>query len=103
MKKKSPIANPQQSNPRSHKQTNDNSTTAQQQRLLERLRETPVSTVSARLELDILHPAARVQELREAGHNIVTHWRDVPTINDKMHHVAEYVLLSGKWKKRGVA
>ena len=49
-----------------------------------------INTVEARQNLDVMHPAARIQELREAGNNIVTHRRHV---NDHKK-VAEYVLLS---------
>ncbi len=48
-----------------------------------------INTVDARQKLDIMHPAARIQELREGGNNIVTHRRHV---NDHKK-VAEYVLL----------
>lgn len=68
-------------------------TNDQRQRLLERLRSAPVSTYQARIELDIFHPAARVQELRERGHKIVTEWRTCHTGKGK-HRVASYVLLT---------
>ncbi|MDP2901893.1 MAG: helix-turn-helix domain-containing protein [Methylovulum sp.] len=43
--------------------------------------------------LDALRPGARVCELRQAGHNIVTHWtnQDTPLGN---HRIARYVLLN---------
>ncbi len=53
-----------------------------------------LTTLQARKELDIMHPAARIQELREQGHNIITHW----TTDDNgkyKHRVACYVLLVG--------
>lgn len=58
---------------RSDKRLRDVSTDAQRNRLLERLQVGPVDTFTARKELNISHPAGRVQELREAGHHIVTH------------------------------
>ncbi|MGZ4958361.1 MAG: helix-turn-helix domain-containing protein [Methylomonas sp.] len=70
-----------------------NSTEHQRKRLFEALCNRPVSTLDARRELDILHPAARVQELREAGHNIVTHWGEEPTERGEPHRVARYVLM----------
>lgn len=66
-----------------------NTASHQRFRLMEALREGPVSTIYARQHLDVLHPAARVQELREEGHRIVTHWTD-----EENHRVAKYVLLA---------
>ena len=51
----------------------DTSAATQRVRLLERLHLGPVDTITARTELNILHPAARVMELKERGHLIVTH------------------------------
>lgn len=48
------------------------STSAQRARLLERLHLGPVDTITARSELNIMMPAARIKELREAGHQIKT-------------------------------
>lgn len=50
----------------------DNSVSSQRNRLLDELRKKPVTTLGARRALDVTHPAARVQELRKAGHDIVT-------------------------------
>jgi len=71
-----------------------NNAKAQCQKLLQALRQKPLSTLEARRELDILHPAARVQELKAAGHNIVTHWSEEPSECGELHRVARYVLLS---------
>lgn len=57
----------------SREKITDTSAANQRARLLERLQIGPIDTVTARAELNVLHPAARVQELREAGHHIVTH------------------------------
>jgi Helix-turn-helix domain len=65
----------------------------QQLRLLAYLLTSPITTTDAREVLDILHPAARIQELRELGHNIITYWQTVDTGKAK-HRVARYVLLS---------
>ncbi len=57
------------------------------------LQNNSLTTLQARKDLDVMHPAARVQELRAQGHNIVTHW----TIADNgkaRHRVASYVLLA---------
>lgn len=66
----------------------------QRTRLLSALQTQPVTTLQARQNLDVLHPAARVQELREAGHRIETHWCTEETRPCRFHRVARYVLLS---------
>ena len=45
-----------------------NTTAEQRARILERLRQSPMSTLHARAQLDVMHPAARVMELRKAGY-----------------------------------
>ncbi|MHC1790665.1 helix-turn-helix domain-containing protein [Solidesulfovibrio sp.] len=55
----------------------------------------PVSTLAARKFHDILHPAARVQELRNRGHLIDTVWADDVTAEGNVHRVALY-LYRGK-------
>lgn len=67
----------------------------QRVRLLERLQSSSITTLQARKELDIMHPAARIQELRELDHNIITHRKTVHTDQGKHIKVAEYVLLAG--------
>jgi hypothetical protein len=54
---------------------------SQRQRILDHLRNHgPLTTLAARRELDVMHPAARVQELRARGYRIITdaarcgHW-----------------------------
>lgn len=74
-----------------------NATQDQCTRLLHALRERSVTTLYARSDLEVLHLAGRVQELREQGHNIITHWKTEKTELGE-HRVAEYVLLSGKYK-----
>lgn len=53
------------------------------------------STIELRRELDIMHPSGRVDELRQAGYNILTHWtnENQPTARGN-HRVARYVLLN---------
>jgi len=71
---------------------------AQRQRLLEELREHPVTTIQARHSLNILAPAARIFELRHRyGHNIVMRMIKDRTTEGKVHSVALYSLISGKW------
>jgi hypothetical protein len=71
-----------------------NSSASQRARLLEALRLGPVSTLMARRDLDILHPAARVQELKARGHKIMTHEVIEESQPGHTHRVAHYVLLS---------
>jgi len=73
---------------------NSNSAHAQRQRLLERLRVSPVSTITARRELDILGVAQRIIELRR-HHKIDTVRTRQQTDCGKVHSVALYVLLPG--------
>ncbi len=75
--------------------SNFNSAHAQRQRLLERLKISPIDTVTARIELDILCPAARVLELRQRGYLIDTVWIERQTDCGKVHRVALYVLQPG--------
>lgn len=71
-----------------------NDTASQRIRILEHLRIKPLTTLAARTELDVFHPAGRVQELKAEGHNIATHWETVDSGQGK-HRVASYVLLGG--------
>lgn len=85
--------------PKQNTQTYDNSASGQRNRLLEALSRRPISTIEARRDLDILHPAGRVKELRHnEGHQILTAWSYQPTDCGKLHRVASYVLV-----KRGAA
>lgn len=55
-----------------------------------------ITTFTARQELDVPHVAGRIQELREAGHNIVTEWTTEQTRRGRpSHRIARYVLLVG--------
>ncbi|MBG0845884.1 helix-turn-helix domain-containing protein [Pseudomonas chengduensis] len=73
----------------------DTTTSAQRARLLERLHQSPVDTISARRDLNIMMPAARVKELREAGHPIKTHLLTLTDDQGRTHRrVALYYLGS---------
>jgi hypothetical protein len=73
-----------------------NSAHSQRQRLLQWLREYgSIDTITARRELDVMHPAARIQELKKRGYLIDTVWIDRPTDCGKLHRVALYVLQPG--------
>jgi hypothetical protein len=71
---------------------NDNSAHSQRMRLLQKLRESSLTTIEARRDLDILMPAARVFELRAIGHDIATVWTDAATDSGRTHRIARYVL-----------
>lgn len=62
-------------------------------RLLEALRLFSISTIEARRYLDIMHPAGRIQELRDADYEIVTHRLTEKTEIGRAHCIAVYVLL----------
>ena len=55
-----------------------------------------MSTIELREALDILHPAGRVQELRESGHQIATVWTVTANAQGNTHRCARYVLQPGK-------
>lgn len=50
----------------------DYSITEQQRRVLEALRDAPQSTFDLRRRHNIMHPGARIQELRDTGYRIDT-------------------------------
>ncbi|CAJ0691612.1 helix-turn-helix domain-containing protein [Ralstonia holmesii] len=87
-------AAPNEEAAKSQKQTQSspNSTAAQRDRILTALRKGPLTTLQARSELDTLHPAARVQELRAEGHLITTVWTWDFGASGFPHRVARYVL-----------
>ncbi|MGZ8157944.1 MAG: helix-turn-helix domain-containing protein [Methylobacter sp.] len=66
---------------------------SQRNRLLARLKISPITTLQARKELDIMNPSQRVFELKALGNNIETHWETVDTGKAK-HRMAAYVLLA---------
>lgn len=68
-------------------------TSDQQSRLLARLRIGPISTISARRELGIMSPSARVNELRSLGYPIKTERISATEENGRHHRqVALYLL-----------
>jgi len=66
--------------------------TTQRKKLLAALQKKPINTLYARNELDIMHPGARIMELRAAGNNIKTFRHTIKTPGGYHHHVALYVL-----------
>jgi glucose-6-phosphate-specific signal transduction histidine kinase len=74
---------------------NSNSAEAQRDRILSFLRRGHgMSTIDARHLLDVLHPAARVMELRDFGFEIQTVWKRQETPEGGSHRVALYYLMS---------
>ena len=74
-------------------QVNNTSTEAQRARLLVWLAECPIDTITARRDLNILAPAARIKELRLAGHPIYTQRITITDDQGRTHHgIALYYL-----------
>ena len=69
-------------------------TQRQRDRLLEWLQHAPISTLEARKELDIMHPAARIQELRERGY-IITTFRTYANTISATHRVSVTCFFQG--------
>ncbi|PLK47039.1 helix-turn-helix domain-containing protein [Uliginosibacterium sp. TH139] len=74
----------------------DTSNAAQRARLLDRLRTGPVSTFEARKNLEIMHPAGRIKELKDQGHKIEKLWVQEETETGVLHRIALYVLTGGE-------
>ena len=71
-----------------------NGAAAQRNRVLEFLRQRgSISTIDARHLIDVMHPAARIMELRRAGHPIQTLWTHATTPEGGTHRVARYYLV----------
>lgn len=65
---------------------------SQRQRLLQALQSGSVSTIDARDNLHILHPAGRIRELRKAGHNITQEMIQQTSAGGYPQRVARYTL-----------
>ena len=61
-------------------------------RFMAALKRFALNTFEASRYLDIYHPPARILQLRNAGHKIVTHWQSVVTESGEKHRVGLYVL-----------
>lgn len=90
MKKKAPQECRASGN--NNSQPNSNITGSQKERLLQTLKKHPVSTTYARSDLDIMHPAARILELRATGLKIFTDRKAIETLDGNFHHVAVYII-----------
>lgn len=72
---------------------NDTSGNAQRLRLLARLKLEPIDTITARSELNIMMPAARIKELRDRGHDIRRHLITLTDDQGRPHYgIALYFL-----------
>jgi hypothetical protein len=72
------------------------STAAQRIRLLAHLRHEAIDTITARRELNIMHPAMRVKELRAKGYSVKTLRVDRHDDQGRIHRgVAVYTLIGG--------
>ncbi len=65
-------------------------------RLLAALNRFPVTSFDAMRYLDVYHVPARILQLRQRGHEIVTHWQTVVTESGQTHRVGLYVLEAGR-------
>ena len=75
----------------------DYTASEQQKRVLHALREAPQSTFTLRSQFNIMHPGARIQELRDMGYRIDTiRQTSVDDYGRKHPAVAVYVLVEGK-------
>jgi cell division septum initiation protein DivIVA len=80
---------------KAHAKSISNDAMAQRNRILAALRtHGSLTTLEARRRLDVLHPAARVMELRDAGFLISTVWSVDHNELGSQHRVARYHLLS---------
>lgn len=52
-----------------------------------------LTTQDMRHDLDIMHPAGRIKELRERDFDIRTFWESYPTTFGKIHRMARYVYM----------
>jgi hypothetical protein len=74
----------------------NHSTETQRQRILAALiAHGRLSTLQARHDLDVLHPAARIMELRKQGHRIAMIWKQDDTGQASRHRVGCYVYQGG--------
>lgn len=88
--RKAPIEGRKYSNGKS---TTDLSTEAQRQRLLDALTERgSITTQQARDELEVMHPAGRIMELRKKGVEIVTVWAHEQSAGGVVHRIARYLM-----------
>ena len=72
----------------------DNSLHNQRQKLMNWFFEHgSITTPEAREELDIMHPAGRIRELKARGHDIGTVWDSWTSEHGIKHRIGRYVLV----------
>jgi len=69
-----------------------NSIEAQRRRVIAWLSRASLTTLEARQHLDVMHPAARVFELRQMGYDIQTVWVEHLSAAGNFHRVGKYIL-----------
>lgn len=70
------------------------SSTEQDRKMIEALREGPISTIQAAQDLDIVQPPNTIRRLRNRGFDIRTHWVWQATEPGRPpHRVAKYILM----------
>ncbi|MFT4063359.1 helix-turn-helix domain-containing protein [Paraburkholderia sp.] len=95
MAQKQKAATPESAAKRNLNLQYSNDAAAQRSRILDFLRRYgSLSTLDVRHMIDVMHPAARVMELRRCGHEIVTVWSNEMTPEGGEHRVARYHLMS---------
>jgi hypothetical protein len=52
-----------------------------------------LTTQDIRQDLDIMHPAGRIKDLRARGFDIITDWESYPTACGTRHRMARYVYI----------
>jgi len=94
MSEKKGESHPPQTAPTTTNKTKSTSTADQRQRILERLRLAPATTIELREELDVLAPAPRIFELR---HNYGYEIHSVRVMDETkpghLHSVSRYALI----------
>jgi len=65
------------------------------ERLLAALQRYSLTTYEAMRQLDVYHVPARILQLRQQGHEIITHWQTVETESGDKHRVGLYALQRG--------
>ncbi|WP_175878034.1 helix-turn-helix domain-containing protein [Burkholderia sp. BCC0097] len=91
-KKAATLKGAAQNKAQDHYSSND--AAAQRHRILDFLRQYgSLSTLDARHKIDVMHPAARIMELRRIGVEISTVWTQEATPEGSWHRVARYHLM----------
>ncbi len=75
----------------------NHSASVQRQRVLQFLKEKgSATTIDFRTGVDVLHPAARIMELRKRGYRIVMTWDYAENPGGTTHRIGRYTLMPGK-------